>query len=1169
VPRLARHTRVQARGLSLALIGLLISASAAVAAHPSYHSPGYRGTHKVPHVAPVPPPPPIVLGPGQYPHVFVDAAGTGHIAWSSQVNGQDAVLHYCQLRRGQKHCSVQSSLVPPDADSAYGNSPGTDEDFDGPYPMAIGNELLLLDHRCCNMVPLPDGGSSYDVNFLYTSEDGGKTITGPGIIGTQNPGTDTSSVGIYGGDSPQIGVISDTETGGTFFQGTPAGAFTQSTANLGDMGPDEAVDGRIATDGTRPVVAFADLSSHIFIREYSGTGDVNNPSSWSSSEISGQDPRIVGGPGGVWLAYQTGLDSRWMLRRVVGGVASGGPHPITPKGEDTGLFQLAEDQHGELIAGWLDQSASPAHVTITTSSNGATWGAEQVVAKGDITGRLAIAAASDGGGYAVFELASASGPTRVAAAAFGAINATGQKGLGNLTGGGLGGLGGDQLGTTSCKDVHFGDIDALAEEGCFLRDPANPASGAAVTAGQIRLNGLDIIPDPGVQIIINPRLHTIDTTGAVTVNLDAPDIGAITLWHGELHVNLAGSLANAGQTLFQFDSSQYQANLKGFPIDQTIEVQIQHDAVVIPISLSLPPYMGGVTGQATLLASNAGGLQLSSLHIDVADLELGALEIEDLHIDYTAQGNVWMGGATINIPGGTPYFGISAQVEFDNGAFTMGSFTVGLPFPGVPLYTDLYLASFGGGFDIRPPTKRFFGSVVIGAVPLDPPNYAVTVTGTLSITFTDNGPVTIEVDGSGAVHGFTIATAKLVFRTDGFFEVDGNIDIDLDVADLSGGLDAFVDLPDKTFSAEAKMNLSVLDVSVDSADAIVSSVGVAACASVTPLVTVGIGYKWGGSPAILGGLGKSCDVSAYRVQPVADRASIADHAGRAHAAVASIPVPAHAPYEDLLVTGAGAPPSVLLTAPNGQQITPTTNPAVASPALALHSAKSDQTLVLLRSPAAGNWTITPAPGSSAITAVSDGVGQTPPKVSGHVSGRGATRRLSYAAALRPGVTVSFAELASGAYHVIGAARAAHGTLRFTPTDGPAGVRTIVAIVSENGIPNQRVVIARYHAPGPVTPGRVHGLRAVRHGRTFRVSFGSAAGATHYSLRVTASDGRHLLKLVGSRGHSLKLPVLGYNDRITVSVAGLSSLDRSGPTSRAKASAAPTSHPRSRRRRRHH
>ena len=67
-------------------------------------------------------------------------------------------------------------------------------------------------------------------------------------------------------------------------------------------------------------------------------------------------------------------------------------------------------------------------------------------------------------------------------------------------------------------------------------------------------------------------------------------------------------------------------------------MQIQHDAVVIPVSLKLPAYMGGVTGQATLQADNANGLKLSSLHIGVPDLVLGALEVKDLNIDYAATG---------------------------------------------------------------------------------------------------------------------------------------------------------------------------------------------------------------------------------------------------------------------------------------------------------------------------------------------------------------------------------------------------------------------------------------------------------------------------------------------------------------------------------------------------
>ena len=159
-----------------------------------------------------------------------------------------------------------------------------------------------------------------------------------------------------------------------------------------------------------------------------------------------------------------------------------------------------------------------------------------------------------------------------------------------------------------------------------------------------------------MQIVIDPRQHTINTTGAVRVVLRAPGVGDITLYHQALHVSLQGSLDTSGHTLFNFDTAT-ASTLKGFPFDTSIDVQIQHDAVVIPVSLKLPAYMGGVTGQATLQADNANGLKLSSLQIGVPDLVLGALEVKDLNIDYAATGNVWTGSATVNIPAGTPYFG--------------------------------------------------------------------------------------------------------------------------------------------------------------------------------------------------------------------------------------------------------------------------------------------------------------------------------------------------------------------------------------------------------------------------------------------------------------------------------------------------------------------------------
>ncbi len=54
-------------------------------------------------------------------------------------------------------------------------------------------------------------------------------------------------------------------------------------------------------------------------------------------------------------------------------------------------------------------------------------------------------------------------------------------------------------------------------------------------------------------------------------------------------------------------------------------------------------------------------MQLTSLHIGIPDLVLGALEVKNLAIDYTQTGEAWAGSATIYIPAGTPYFGIAAR----------------------------------------------------------------------------------------------------------------------------------------------------------------------------------------------------------------------------------------------------------------------------------------------------------------------------------------------------------------------------------------------------------------------------------------------------------------------------------------------------------------------------
>jgi hypothetical protein len=1124
--------------VSACLVVAMTGGVAAAKGHP-FSTPGYHWNHKLPKVAPVIPGKLIKIGDGVEPRVLVDAAGTGQIAYNVTPTNISApsVLHDCVLMRGQTGCASNAGLVPPET-----GDPQYNIDEHGPVPLAIGNELLMVDSRFPNPENLPDGTTGYPT-FLWTSEDAGKSFTGPGIIGNLEI---TGNAVVFGGNNPQIGVITDTTTGGTIFQATPPGAYSGRTLNLGDSGPDQAYDGRLAVDGTRPIAEFQDLSSHIFIREYNGTGDIYNTASWSRAEINGQGySRIVSGPSGVWLMYQKTFSGPLFLQRIVNGQPSGAPSRITPNSNFSHAnYDVTEDASGRITVGVFSSVGNAFGLFVITSTDGRHWSAPQIIARNlQSPSDIQLGAARDGGGFAAFQEPEPGGfsGSQIDVAAFGSFAATHVPGLGNLNGDGIGGLGGDPLASVSCTDVHFGDIDAIAEAGCFLRDPSNPTSGAAIISGEIRLNGLEIIPDAGVQIVIDPRQHTINTTGEVRVVLRAPGIGDITLYHQSLHVNLSGSLDTDGHTLFDFDTAT-ASTLMGFPFDTSIDVQIQHDAVVIPVSLKLPAYMGGVTGAATLQADNANGLKLSSLHIGVPDLPLGALEVKDLNIDYAATGNVWNGSATLNIPAGTPYFGIAVAVRFDDGDFTMGSFNVNVPFPGVPIFTDTYLDGFGGGFDIHPDKRSFHGSISVGAIPLDPPNYTIGVTGSVTITFINGGPVVLEADGSGSVHGFDIANAKLIFQTNGYFEVNGNVDINLDVAELTASMDAFVDLPAKEFSADVNGQLQIAGYDAISVQAVVSSLGVAACGSDFGL-HAGLSYPWGGTPDASVGTG-SCDLSPFVVKPVSV-ASVAGRSGRTR--VAEVATAAGTPFEDIAVTGSGAAPSVVLTSPSGKTVVPVAfGPGAASAAaVALPVAKTATTYVMVRNPGAGAWKVSAAPGSSAITRVRQARGYPAPTLHARVSGRGATRRLTYTVTKRPGLSVAFAERAHRVYRILGTAKGAHGALRFTPAAGTAGKRTVYAIVSEGGVARESVPVASYNAPAPSAPARVRGLRVRRHRRTFAISFRGARGAAYYLLSVHGSDGRHVLRLIRGRRHSLTVPFLGYTDHLTVTVTGVSALGKHG------------------------
>jgi hypothetical protein len=1124
--------------LTVVLVALALSPVAVARARPTYRSPGYRPIKVPRNYVPAKPPPPVVLQPsGNTPRVFVDGAGSAHIAFADP-NGTGAdVIRTCRLVRGGKGCAVAAALSPDQP--AAGNDPQTNQDFDGPYPLAVGNELLVVDSRCCNRVPTADGSFTENPVYLYTSEDAGATFTGPtdanpfaGIIGTQDPSGDAI---VYGGDVPSIGLISSIQTGGTIFQGVPAGSFTTATANL-SLRPDkqDASDGRLGLDGIRPIAAFSDFSGTITVRDWTGNGSVNDAPQWTTLRITGADqPRIAGGPKGIALLTEPSISSGALsVRSIAPGGLSAGPPQVLTKTPARFPTLSADPVSGMFTAAWIDSSDESVHVR--TSPDGRVWGPDQVVMRvpgGDL-GQLSAAATADGGGFVVVRDAHGAPTTydgRILAGQFGPTGATGQPGLG-LVAGGSGPPSGDQKGFVACSQIHFGAVDIEATGGCFLRDPKHPSSGAGVAQSTVRLNGLDIVPDAGARIFVDPHAHTIVTDGAVSVIAQGAGSSPVTLWHGPLQVNVPDGAA-VGATLFDFPMNEFAANVEGFGINAQAKVVLTKDGVSIPIDLKMPDYFGGITGHADLTVDAQSGLHLNSLDFNIADVDIGALEIKDAHVNYMSVGEKWDGGATVIVPG--PGVTVSAEVHFDHGSFNGGNFSV-KEFPGIPVFTDVFLGEIRIGFQLHPVV--FSGGVTFGFEPISPPDlYAIGVRGDFQIEA--GPPVAVQISGSGSVFGIDIAHAFFRYSSDGTLRILGDVTIgDPSSLGLSGALK--FGIIGKQFGGSIAAHVCAFDV-CDDAGVAANQTGLAVCLGFPGSIS----HDWS-DPVY--------DISLHPFKCVADRYGAPAGTSAVRRASGGPPgqtftVPAGANAYSVAVTGGGGAPQVSLLDPAGAPVAFGDPRNHATRAVSLAGApQSNTTYVGLDHPRAGAYTIVPAAGSPTITGLRVSRGYDPPRVTARLGGKGRRRTLRYrVSGNAPGTTIAFVERGPAGDVPIGTARAARGTLRFTAGNGPGGRREILAEATRGGGPLTSSRLASYTAPAIPGPGAAGHLRAARVRGRLRVRFTRAPAAASYVIKVLLSDGRGL-QLTRTSARTVSVPRVGRGVHAKVSVTAVGPDGRRGP-----------------------
>ena len=206
--------------------------------------------------------------------------------------------------------------------------------------------------------------------------------------------------------------------------------------------------------------------------------------------------------------------------------------------------------------------------------------------------------------------------------------------------------------------------------------------------------------------------------------------------------------------------------------------------------------------------------------------------------------------------------------------------------------------------------------------------------------------------------------------------------------------------------------------------------------------------------------GTSCDLG---------RLDVVDSTGaRSRSGTTTFRVPRTVDAFAVAVTGRGGAPVLTLTGPGGATVSTagSGDGVLGARAFSWSDRRGGITYVTLVEPAAGSWTVSAAPGSPAIDTVRVARPLPDAGATGSVGGSGDSRSLVYRITPIEGQTVTFVERWRGGSGVLGDASGTTGTLRFAPAPGAGGRRTVVAVVSQNGLPRAEVPVTTYRT-GPV------------------------------------------------------------------------------------------------------
>ncbi|MEQ9337872.1 MAG: hypothetical protein RJQ03_11835, partial [Miltoncostaeaceae bacterium] len=758
---------------------------------------------------------------------------------------------------------------------------------------------------------------------------------------------------------PRIAVATDTVTGGVTVTTIEPGRYTALGAAIA---PGDFVAGRLAVLDGRPVVVYRDLSGNAYMRRWGGQGDPNDGTTWSPQEaLPGFNPEVTVAGGRLIVALTTALSGGTL--RIVDLTRPGAPVTVNPGGR-TAEHGVAGLPDGRVVVTWrgVGPDGRPGIFTRVVGADGRAQANPVMIGPEGLFGRMA--ATADGGGVVASEATTGG----IQLSSVGTKSPTGLPGLGSRTAGAT--LPADAY--VGCQRIRFGAVEALTDEGCFL----NAASGTGkASLGPVRLNGLVIIPDPGVQVVIDPRRRTLDSTGGVRVLLRGRGLPEILLFRGRINVRAEGS--GPGASLFSFTRGVFSPDILGFRSAFDVDVQVTDRGVRIPLRLRLPSIFSGVHGDIVLRADNARGLMAESLEVSADDVPLGVATIRRLRIQYreaggTSTGNClrpadsgapaepreWAGVFEVVLPPPSIGPALCASARFGDGRYRAGTFNIDLPAPGIPLFPAVAITGVQGGLQVSPVTRLDAG-MRIGVITTGAGGGLIDLDGRVGLTFGD--PFLVDLVGAVSTAGIPLGEGRAFLSTDGYARLRVTSGLTLPLPDpapdlsVTGIIDGFADGPARRFSLTGRNRICVGPLCGPDMGGVVSTRGVAVC-GVTPLVIppglsggispvpiFGIGYRWGADLPAVHPLPGICDLADYEVTDA--RAPRLD-SHQAGAGDATVRVPPGTRVGAFRATGAGGAPDVDLVDPAGRVVAPRAVVSIFS-----------ETHMEVRAPRAGTWSV--------------------------------------------------------------------------------------------------------------------------------------------------------------------------------------------------------------------